>query len=74
MDPEAYGGASLLGFNGAVLKAHASARERAIASGYCVTTRNLQHHVNEIIAREITRANERLAVVAGLSPAPGAEK
>ncbi|HZR17183.1 MAG TPA: phosphate acyltransferase PlsX, partial [Verrucomicrobiae bacterium] len=32
MDPEVYGGAPLLGFNGAVLKAHGSARERAIAS------------------------------------------
>src|SRR5207244_8594667 len=48
MDPEAYGGAPLLGFNGPVLKAHASARERAIASAIGVMTRNLQHHVNEI--------------------------
>src|SRR2546423_57139 len=32
MDPETYGGTPILGFNGAVLKAHGSARERAIAS------------------------------------------
>jgi glycerol-3-phosphate acyltransferase PlsX len=32
MDPEVYGGAPLLGFNGMVFKAHGSARERAIAS------------------------------------------
>jgi glycerol-3-phosphate acyltransferase PlsX len=63
MDPEAYGGAPMLGFNGAVLKAHASARERAFANAIGVMTRNLQHHVNETIAREIARANERLAEI-----------
>jgi glycerol-3-phosphate acyltransferase PlsX len=61
MDPEVYGGAALLGFNGAVLKAHGSSRERAIASAIRVTTENLQHQVNQVIAREIGRANERLA-------------
>lgn len=60
MDPEVYGGAPLLGFNGVVFKAHASARERAVASALNVTTEALQHRVNEIIAREITRANEKL--------------
>jgi len=60
MDPEAYGGAPMLGFNGPVLKAHASARERAISSAIGVMARNLQHHVNEIIAREIAEANERM--------------
>ncbi len=61
MDPEVYGGAPLLGFNGAVLKAHGSARERAIASAIRVTTENLQHQVNQRIAVEISRASERLA-------------
>jgi len=61
MDPEVYGGAPLLGFNGAVLKAHGSARERAIASALRVTTENLQHQVNQTIAQEIARANERIA-------------
>ncbi len=60
MDPEVYGGAPLLGFNGAVLKAHASARERAIASAIRVTTENLQHQVNQLIAQEIARANQIL--------------
>src|SRR5437016_11431072 len=50
MDPEAYGGAPLLGFNGAVMKAHGSARERAIASAIRVTTESLQHRINQIIA------------------------
>ena len=60
MDPEAYGGAPLLGFNGAVMKAHGSARERAIASAIRVTTEALQHRINQIIAEQIARANERL--------------
>ena len=62
MDPEVYGGAPLLGFNGAVLKAHASAHERAITSAVRATCENLQHHVNNLITDEIARANERLAV------------
>src|SRR5580765_84783 len=70
MDPEAYGGASLLGFKGAVLKAHASARERAISSAIGIMTRNLQHHVNELIIHDIARANERLGTTPGSPPAP----
>ena len=69
LDPEVYGGAPLLGFNGAVLKAHGSARERAIASALRVTVENLQHQVNQTIAEEIARANERLASLESL-PAP----
>ena len=61
MDPEVYGGAPLLGFNGMVFKAHGSARERAIASALRVTTDAVQHRVNEIIGREIVSANEKLA-------------
>jgi glycerol-3-phosphate acyltransferase PlsX len=73
MDPEGFGGAPLLGFNGTVMKAHGSARERAIANAIRVTTDNVQHHVNQLIAREIVRANERLiadeaAATALLSP------
>jgi len=63
MDPEVHGGAPLLGFNGIVFKAHGSARERAVASALRVTAETVQHHVNDIIAREIARANERLADV-----------
>ena len=63
MDPEVHGGAPLLGFNGIVFKAHGSSRERAIASALRVTAETVQHHVNDIIAREIARANERLADV-----------
>jgi glycerol-3-phosphate acyltransferase PlsX len=61
MDPEVHGGAPLLGFNGLVFKAHAAARERAIASALRVTAEAVQHHVNQIIADEIARANKKLA-------------
>ena len=60
VDPEGYGGAPLLGFNGVVMKAHGSARERAIANAIRVTCETIQHHVNQVIAQEIARANERL--------------
>lgn len=67
MDPEVYGGAPLLGFNGAVMKAHASAHERAIASAIRITADNLQHQVRQLIEQDIARANERLG-----APAPAA--
>src|SRR5271170_2864296 len=60
MDPELYGGAPLLGFNGMVFKAHASARERTVASALRVTAEAVQHQVNQVIAGEIARANEKL--------------
>jgi len=63
LDPEVHGGAPLLGFNGIVFKAHGSSRERAIASALRITAETVQHRVNDIIAREIARANERLADV-----------
>src|SRR5271170_3619192 len=61
MDPEVYGGAPLLGFNGLVFKAHASARERAVTSAIRVTVQTVKNHVNEIIAREIAQANKKLS-------------
>ena len=60
MDPEANGGAPLLGFNGMVFKAHGSARERAVASALRITVEAVQHQVNQVIAGEIARANEKL--------------
>jgi glycerol-3-phosphate acyltransferase PlsX len=69
MDPEVYGGAPLLGFNGTVMKAHGSARERAIANAIRITTENLQHQVNQRIGREIAKANERLAPAESLPSA-----
>ncbi len=60
MDPEVYGGAPLLGLNGIVLKAHGSARERAIASAIRITMDSVKHQINQVIANEIKRASERL--------------
>jgi glycerol-3-phosphate acyltransferase PlsX len=62
MDPEVYGGAPMLGFNGLVFKAHASARERAVASAIRHTGNAVQNHINEIIARDIAAANKILDV------------
>ena len=61
MDPDSYGGAPLLGFNGTVFKAHGSARERAITSAIRVTTEMLQHQVNQLICQQIAEANECLS-------------
>jgi glycerol-3-phosphate acyltransferase PlsX len=61
MDPEVTGGAPLLGFNGLVFKAHGSARERAVANALRVTAEAVRHRVNQIIAGEIARANEKLS-------------
>jgi glycerol-3-phosphate acyltransferase PlsX len=61
MDPEVYGGAPLLGFKSVVLKAHGGARDRAVASAIRVTAHTIENHINEIIAREIAVANEKLS-------------
>jgi glycerol-3-phosphate acyltransferase PlsX len=63
MDPEGSGGAPLLGFNGAVMKAHGSAHERSIANAIRVATENIHLQVSRTIAQEIARANERLAAL-----------
>lgn len=60
LDPEAYGGAPLLGLNGIVIKAHGSSRERAIMNAIRVSTEAIQHHLKEMIQDEIQRANQRL--------------
>ena len=70
MDPEGGGGAPLLGFNGVVMKAHGSARERAIAGAIRVTTETIHHHVNQVIAEAIAKANERLLAPESLVPTP----
>jgi glycerol-3-phosphate acyltransferase PlsX len=61
MDPDACGGAPLLGLNGNVMKAHGSAKERAIMNAIRVTTETIQHNVNQVIVRQAALANDRLA-------------
>lgn len=63
IDPEVHGGAPLLGFNGHVFKTHGSARERAVMNAIRIAAESVEHHVNDLIAQEIARANERLAAV-----------
>lgn len=58
IDPEAYGGAPLLGVRGHVVIAHGSARERAIMNAIRQATTAVQHHINEMIEREIQIVNE----------------
>ena len=60
MDPEVYGGAPMLGFNGVVLKAHGSARDRAVASAIRVTAQTVKNQINQTIMREIAAANIKL--------------
>ena len=60
MDPDAYGGAPLLGLNGVVMKCHASASAGAIMNAIRVCADALQHNINQTICAEIARANERM--------------
>jgi phosphate acyltransferase len=61
MDPDGYGGAPLLGLNGNVMKAHGSARERAIMNAVRITSDTIQHRINRLITEEIAAAMECLA-------------
>lgn len=61
IDPDAYGGAPLLGLNGNVMKAHGSASARAIMNAIRLSSEAVHHHVNELIREEVARANKRLA-------------
>lgn len=66
MDPEAYGGAPLLGMNGNVMIMHGSSRAKAMMNALRVTVETLRSRVNERIAEEIRNVSERIA----LSKAP----
>jgi glycerol-3-phosphate acyltransferase PlsX len=70
MDPEVYGGAVLMGLNGVVIKAHGSARERAIMNAIRVAAEEIRHDVNAKIAVEIARANAKLAAHPPPNPIP----
>jgi glycerol-3-phosphate acyltransferase PlsX len=70
MDPEAYGGAPLLGLNGSVIKAHGSAREKAFLNAIRVARETIQHKINESITREVTEANAQLGLTKAAVQAP----
>jgi phosphate acyltransferase len=63
MDPDARGGAPLLGLNGTIIKAHGSARERAVMNAIGLSTQAVQHRINQLIESEVALANEAVAPV-----------
>jgi len=65
LDPDAYGGAPLLGLNGNVIKAHGSANAHAIGNAIRVATETIQHQLNRSIIEAIAQAERLLA-----TPAP----
>jgi glycerol-3-phosphate acyltransferase PlsX len=64
LDPDAYGGAPLLGLNGIVMIAHGSAREKAIMNAIRVATETIKGGVAEAILREAGAAALRLKELA----------
>ncbi len=58
MDPDAYGGAPLLGLNGNVVIAHGSAQAHSIRNAIRMATETFTHKINQRIVAEVTRANE----------------
>jgi len=60
LDPDAYGGAPLLGLNGSVMIAHGSASERAMKNAVRLTVETVQNRINEVTCEEIMRANQRM--------------
>jgi len=60
IDPDAYGGAPLLGVNGTVTIAHGSAGERAIANAVGHTVGAVEHRINQRIIDAVATANEYL--------------
>lgn len=60
LDPDAHGGAPLLGLNGIVIKAHGSARERAIMNAIRIGVQAAKQRINEIIQAEVAQATQSL--------------
>lgn len=61
LNPDAYGGAPLLGLNGNVIKAHGSAKEFAIQNAIRVAAESVQHRIHQSIQTEVAAANAALA-------------
>ena len=59
LDPEAYGGAPLLGVNGACIIGHGSSSARAVANGIAVTTRAARGNLAERIKVAIAGNDQR---------------
>ena len=57
MDPEAYGGAPLLGVNGNVIKVHGSAGVKAVRNAMRQCGDSVRHGLNELIVKEIAKVD-----------------
>jgi glycerol-3-phosphate acyltransferase PlsX len=64
MDPEAHGGAHIIGLNGTVVKVHGSAGERIVANALRQIAEAESHHLKERIQEEIARVSQRIPVPA----------
>lgn len=64
MDPEAHGGARIVGLNGTVVKVHGSASERVVANALHQIAQSASQHLNERIADAIACTRENAAVTA----------
>jgi glycerol-3-phosphate acyltransferase PlsX len=60
MDPDAYGGAPILGLNGVVIKAHGSARERAIMNAIRIASELVVHRMNDTFSTELAAASRAI--------------
>ena len=60
MNPEAYGGAPLLGINGCVIKIHGSARRTTLRQAMRQSARFVSLGINETIIREVTRLTDQI--------------
>jgi glycerol-3-phosphate acyltransferase PlsX len=70
MNPDAYGGAPLLGVRGNILKAHGSSNRHAWLSAIRAAAKIIRHDLYHRIESDLARANTLMA--APLSPAPAA--
>ncbi|MBA4146689.1 MAG: phosphate acyltransferase PlsX [Verrucomicrobia bacterium] len=64
MNPDCHGGAQVLGLNGNVIKVHGSAKAVVIANAVRQTGTAFKKNLNQLIAAEIAKANERLQLPA----------
>ncbi|HWN97092.1 MAG TPA: phosphate acyltransferase PlsX [Methylomirabilota bacterium] len=64
MDPEAHGGARIVGLNGTVVKVHGSAGERIVANAIRQMAEVASQHLNDRIREAIARTTERTAIPA----------
>ena len=60
MDPDAYGGAPVLGIDGVVIKAHGSANERAIKNAIRIACEAVENRITEKFSAELETAEEAI--------------